>query len=388
MSVPYGWLRPLAVVVTAFVAVETFQASPSPGLHGLSLDVSVALAAFVVGTGSLMAVPVARAGLRPALILLSVLGSAALIRVQPDGPGFLGAFFAVGSAALSLPAAASAGILVVAVASLATGWLLTAHPRVQGIVQVDIGVVGVYGVAMVARRFRETTEEQTRLVIELEQTRAAQAQAAALAERQRLAREMHDVLAHTLSGLVLNLEGARLMASRGDASPAVADAVDRAHRLAKSGLTDARRAIGMLRDDELPGPERLAGLASEFSADSGVPCAFDSCGDPFDLGPEARLTLYRVAQEALTNVCKHAAAVRVELRLAYGPGGACLSVEDFVGGNGSGPSGLPPGSSPELSASGAGYGLTGMQERAELLGGSLRAGPTEHGFRVELEVPR
>lgn len=380
MSVPYGWLRPLALAVTAFVAVETFLASPSPGLHGVSLAVSLALAVFVVGTGSLMAVPRAPAGLRPALILLSVLGSAALIREQPNGSGFLGAFFAVGAAALSLPVAASGGIVAVAVAALAGGWLLTPHPRIQGIVQVDVGLVVVYGVAMVARRFRESTEQQSRLVHELEQTRAAQAQAAALAERSRLAREMHDVLAHTLSGLVLNLEGARLLASRGEASPGMADAVDRAHRLARTGLTEARRAIGMLRDDELPGPERLAGLASEFQADSGVPCTFGSCGEPFDLGPEARLTLYRVAQEALTNVRKHAVAERVELRLEYGGSGACLSVEDFEA--------CPGPGRPDLAASGTGYGLAGMRERAELLGGSLAAGPTGQGFRVELQVPR
>ncbi|HWD10026.1 MAG TPA: sensor histidine kinase, partial [Actinomycetota bacterium] len=234
----------------------------------------------------------------------------------------------------------------------------------------------VYGVALLARRFRENTEEQERLLKEVEQTRAAQAQAAALAERQRLAREMHDVLAHTLSGLVLNLEGARLLAQRDGASPAVSGAVDRAHSLAKTGLDEARRAIGMLRDDELPGPERLAGLAAGFQEDSGVPCTLVTTGDPFDLGPEARLTLYRVAQEALTNIRKHAAAERVELRLAYNPGGAGLCVENFSP-NGAGDSGL----------GGTGYGLAGMRERAELLGGSLAAGPTEHGFRVELQVP-
>src|ERR1700726_2047717 len=106
----------------------------------------------------------------------------------------------------------------------------------------------------------------------MEATRPAQAKAAALGERQRLAREMHDVLAHSLSGLVLNLEGARLIAERGNSDPRVADAIGRAHRLARNGLEEARRAIGMLRDDALPGPQRLTELANEFESDTDVAC--------------------------------------------------------------------------------------------------------------------
>jgi signal transduction histidine kinase len=79
---------------------------------------------------------------------------------------------------------------------------------------------------------------------------------------------MHDVLAHSLSGLVLNLEGAMLLADQGGADPKVSDAIHRAHRLARTGLQEARRAIGMLRDDALPGTRRLAGLAAEFEADT------------------------------------------------------------------------------------------------------------------------
>jgi signal transduction histidine kinase len=97
-------------------------------------------------------------------------------------------------------------------------------------------------------------------------------------------------------------------------------------------------------------------------------------GTPHDLGPEARVALYRVAQEALTNIGRHADPDRVELRLAYGPEAVRLTVED-VGGC----SPAPP--------AGGGYGLTGMRERAELLGGTLTAGPTGRGFRVELDVP-
>ena len=187
---------------------------------------------------------------------------------------------------------------------------------------------------------------------------------------------MHDVLAHSLSGLVLNLEGARLLAARGGADPQVGDAIERAHRLARTGLEEARRAIGMLRDDALPGPERLADLAAEFEGGSGVPCTVAVTGDGRDLGTDGRLTFYRVTQEALTNIRKHAHADRVEICLAYEPSGTRLTIEDFDSCR-----------DRPAPADGTGYGLTGMRERAELLGGTLTAGPAGRGFVVELWVP-
>ena len=103
---------------------------------------------------------------------------------------------------------------------------------------------------------------------------------------------------------------------------------------------------------------------------------FTSPGDGRDLGTDGRLTLYRVTQEALTNVRKHARADRVEIRLAYEPAGTRLTIEDFDTCH-----------EHPASAGGTGYGLTGMRERAELLGGTLTAGLTDGGFLVELWVP-
>jgi signal transduction histidine kinase len=107
-----------------------------------------------------------------------------------------------------------------------------------------------------------------------------------------------------------------------------------------------------------------------------VPCSVATTGSGRDLGADGRLTLYRVTQEALTNVRKHARAGRVEIRLAYEPSGTRLTIEDF----GTCPQRPAP-------AGGTGYGLSGMKERAELLGGTLTAGPTAGGFCVELWVP-
>jgi signal transduction histidine kinase len=133
----------------------------------------------------------------------------------------------------------------------------------------------------------------------------------------------------------------------------------------------------MLRDDELPGPERLAGLAAQFEEVRGIPCQFTVFGEERKLSSEARLALYRVAQEALTNIAKHAHPQRVDLYLAYEPSITRLVIEDFATANGTRP---PP-------TGDGGYGLTGMRERAELLGGTLTTEATSSGFRVELDVP-
>jgi signal transduction histidine kinase len=224
------------------------------------------------------------------------------------------------------------------------------------------------------------------LRLRYEQAERMQRRAAALGERQRLAREMHDVLAHSLSGLMLQLEGARMLARENPADPRLPEIIERAHHLGKTGLAEARRAIGMLRDDDLPGPEQLDTLVRQFERDSGVRCRLDVAGTAHELDSEARLALYRVAQEALTNIRKHAHPERVDVRLTYAADRTCLTVEDF-GANGRAAARAATGVAAMVKDSGGGYGLAGMRERAELLGGSLTAAPTDTGFRVELQVP-
>ncbi len=252
------------------------------------------------------------------------------------------------------------------------------RPRPHNAVILSVlAVAAYYGIATFAGRFILADKQSQFMIAQLEETRAAQAQAAALQERQRLAREMHDGLAHSLSGLVLNLEGARLMAERGGAETKLEDAINRAHRLANTGLDEAQRAIGLLRDDALPGPRRLEQLTQEFQGDTGVPCHFVVSGEERLLSNDCRLTLYRVAQEALTNIRKHASPDIVEVRLTFEPAGTRLVVEDFQ----TSEHPPPPGG-------GTGYGLSGMRERAELLGGTLIAAHTAHGFRVEVSAPQ
>lgn len=157
--------------------------------------------------------------------------------------------------------------------------------------------------------------------------------------------------------------------------PAAVVAVERAHRLAREGLDETRRAVGALRGDNLPGPDGLARLVEDFREKLGTPSRLQIEGTAFPLTSEAQLALYRTAQEALTNVRKHALATSVEVVLQYAPEGAELVVEDVAP------------QSVENSQAHSGYGLHGMRERAELLGGTLEAGPLAMGFRVRLWLP-
>ena len=144
------------------------------------------------------------------------------------------------------------------------------------------------------------------------------------------------------------------------------EGLDRAHHLATSGLSEARQAISALRGEDLPA---LEDLALSFPG-----AHVTITGTPREPSSEAKLALYRTAQEALTNVRRHSASERVELRLDYADDGTTLTVADH-------------GAAAAKLNGNPGYGLTGMRERAELLGGRLNAGPTNDGFRVELWLP-
>jgi signal transduction histidine kinase len=372
----FRFMRPLGIAAVALVEIVGIQAHPRPGLTGEHLGVLLALVGFAVGVFGAMRTPQGGAVAQAPFFAVLVLSAATLVALQPKGPAFLGAFVAVAAAAMRMRGAAGAAIVALALIALPIAEVIGKDKSAFGALLQELGVIAFYVVARLAGRLAEGQEQAEQLLRELEATRDAQARAAVLAERQRLAREMHDVLAHSLSGLALQLEGARLRASTHD-DPQLVESLERAHHLARTGIEEARRAIGMLRGDELPGPERLPALVADFERDTGIPASIVVAGASHPLHSEARLTLFRTAQEALTNVRKHARAERVELHLDYERAGTRLCIEDFVAGGGA----------ESLNGNGAGYGLTGMRERAELLGGTLAAGPTGGGFRVELWVP-
>jgi signal transduction histidine kinase len=377
-----SWVRGISPVIIVIIVVTAIHDHPGPGITGRGLVVSLATAGIAVGfAGGLWGAmrPVHRMGAICGGVLLAC--SAALIWAQPAGPGAASALVAVLFIARILPLRAGVALSVVGLAVLAAIAQITSHGRGTGI-GLLVALAGFTGTIFLAGRLGQANDEAERLLVELQASRAAEARAAGLAERQRLAREMHDVLAHSLSGLLLKLEGARMLAARDPLDPRLPETIDEAHHLAGSGLAEARRAIGALRGEQMPGPDRLPELAARFGQDRGIPCRLTVSGTEHRLGADARLAVYRVAQEALTNIAKHAHPDRVELSLAYEPGATRLTVEDFIA---VGAAAYP--GRPRVSANGGGYGLAGMRERAELIGGTLSAGVTPTGFRVELEVP-
>ena len=368
MSVPREPLSIFGTLAMTLIVVVTLVTEPRP-----TDDVWVA-----AGTAGLLAgifislprcVPTWRA---VAGLLLVAAAACVLIRVQPDGVAFGALYYVVIMAALRLdlvPALALSGTAVAAGAAMVAQ---EADDPAGTVISLVLSMIPWFLVIRLLGEMYEGRARAEGLVEELRESRAAAAESAAAAERGRVAREMHDVLAHSLSALTLQLEGTRLLARDRGADPEVVEAVARAHHLAAEGLEEARAAIGALRGDELPGPERLEQLAEAV----GDRCRLTVTGTPRELPSEARLAIYRTAQEALTNVLRHSAADRVEISLAYADDGTRLVVQDH--GRGA-PVAVGGGSS--------GYGLTGMRERAELLGGRLNAEPTIDGYRVELWLP-
>ncbi|MGW2049062.1 sensor histidine kinase [Streptomyces sp. NPDC001858] len=216
----------------------------------------------------------------------------------------------------------------------------------------------------------EARGQTQRLLAQERAARAAEAESAALAERARIAREIHDVLAHSLSAQLVHLEAARLLIERGADREQILERVVAARGMARDGLEETRQSLSALRGELTPLEDFLTDLVrTSDGAEVTVK------GERRPLPVEASQAVRRVAQEALTNARKHAPGAKVRVRLEYSPREVTLDVRD---------SGGSPG---ELAEAGGGYGLLGMRERAELLGGSLAAGPEEKGFVVTLKVP-
>jgi signal transduction histidine kinase len=233
-----------------------------------------------------------------------------------------------------------------------------------------VSVVGIALAGYVLRLDAEARGSALRLLAQERTARAAEAESAALAERTRIAREIHDVLAHSLSAQLVHLEAARLLIESGAEREKILERVVAARGMAREGLAETRQALSALRGEMSPLEDFLSELvATTDGADITV------SGDLRPLPAEASQAVRRVAQEAMTNVRKHAPGAKVHVRLEYAEHQVTLDVRD---------SGGSPG---ELACAGGGYGLLGMRERAELLGGSLEAGPGEEGFVVTLKVP-
>ena len=253
--------------------------------------------------------------------------------------------------------------LVLIVAASTQGW----HQLATNGLGYGSLLAGRYGLGVGRRSYILRAESAEKLVQETERANHEEAHAAALAKRGRIAREIHDVLAHTLAALTVQLEAAdALLEAGGDAGVRKAhDYVQKSRRIAREGLVETRRAIAALREDAPPLPELLHAPADAYCGGTDVEAEVKIQGMPRPLKADAGLTVYRAAQESLTNVRKHAPDAPVRLTLVFGEGEIVLTVTN----------GAPTEPPSALANSGGGYGLAGLKERAELIGGSLEAGP-------------
>jgi signal transduction histidine kinase len=204
-----------------------------------------------------------------------------------------------------------------------------------------------------------------------------QAEQAAAAERARIARELHDIIAHHLSVVVLHAAGAR---AAGRADPATLEEIEYSGRQA---LTETRRLFGVLRDPDeetgrapQPGIGELPALAGSLRA-TGLEVNLSIDGDHAALPPAVNVSAYRIVQEALTNVLKHAGPARAEVTVDCTDIAVTIEVtDDGTGNDGTGNDGTVNPAPPALTG---GQGLAGMRERVALFGGDLRTGPRPGG---------
>jgi signal transduction histidine kinase len=229
------------------------------------------------------------------------------------------------------------------------------------------------------RHHRVQAEQSAALLAKAEELRDEHALVATLDERTRIAREIHDVLAHSLGALGLHIQLARAVLTDQDDPERVVELLDQAHRMATDGLAETRRAVHALRGDTLPLPEGLAELSADHERRHGAPVSFAVTGEPRPLPPDARLAIARTAQEALVNTAKHAPSQPVEIRLDYCGAGTSLRVSNHLD--------AARHASPFATVNG-GYGLAGMRERLLLLDGTLTAGRCGSDWVVEARVPR
>lgn len=376
------WRR--RVVLLGTVSAGVVVVGMLPHLTPWSVPVTTTLVAgLVLWLVELFATPSSRP-LEAALLVGVGVAGALLNANAPESPGFVLAYFAVAGLGIRFATSPAAVLAGVVVAAVDVGIVATSAQVGTSITTSDLGLAFVFVVAAATRSARAADARSRVLLAELEESRAAEEAAAALAERARLAREIHDILAHSLSGQVMSLEATKMLAERSGADHRVVTEIERAHRLAKSGLADTRRAIGALRGDALPGPELIAALVEESRAAHGLRTTLTVEGQPRPVPAEAGLSMYRTTQEALTNTAKHAGrGASASVRLHWADDRVVLSVTDERRHASGDPADLPE--LPELPS--GGYGLTGLRERAELAGGTLSAGPTATGFTVSLSLP-
>lgn len=327
--------------------------------------------------------PAARArlgGLAPWAATAMAVSSGLAALTQSGGPFIVLSVMATvwaGSTLELVPASVITGVGAVAVAAVGAAFSVGTWDQLGYPLLLVLGLI--FG--RLVHDYRVRAEQSATLLANAEQLRAEHGRAAALDERNRIAREIHDVLAHSLGALGVQIQAARaLLTDQADIERAV-ELLAQAQRMASDGLAETRRALHALRADTPALPEGLAELTAAHSRQHRAPVSFEVTGAPRALSPDAGLALTRMAQEALVNTAKYAPHQPVEVRLHFDQARTAVTVvnplREHAAGDG-----------PELETVNGGYGLAGMAERLRLIDGSLRAGPEQGSWVVSAEVPQ
>lgn len=370
------WGLPLALAVLTFVNGLTNggAAFPEPTPAAVSMLVAAALV-----LGWRRPRPVLTATAASALVTAYLVLLHRDLATQPAIEPFLVmlvAFFSLGLHAGrdSLPLGlAAAGLPLVAVEMTA---IAAGRPPGEVFPTLLFWSTAVALGRLLHRRTAEVSAAREAAAVERE--RAARA---ASAERSRIARELHDVVAHSLSVVVLHAGVERRLA--GDPDSSTGRALATIEQTARTALTELRHLLGLLEDDRttpmapLPNLREVDGLVSTLRS-AGHDVRVDVTGDPDGLPAGIDLSAYRIVQEAVTNALRHAPGATVDLRVAHEPDAVLLEVVNAAAAETSNGASL-----------GSGRGLVGMRERVRLYGGDLSAGPTDDGgFRVWARLPR
>ncbi|ALG12029.1 sensor histidine kinase [Kibdelosporangium phytohabitans] len=362
--------RPFVLGIIAVVSVVQLAGHPPAAFAWLVWG----LAAVAIGCGLALSLLPRRQPAERILIPVFAVSSALLFPLATDTAAVVLVVVATATAGERLGrrqafTIAGAGTAVAVIATWAAADLLHVLGTSSWWLPLTVGLPVYIGIAR-----RNRAEAMAAAELAATQARRAavsEAREAALEERGRIAREIHDVLGHALSGIAMQLEMADALHGGGRDDEAN-EAVRRARAMAVSGMGETRRAIHALREDTLPLAQTLTNLANGNAA------GFAVRGEPGDVRVEVAQAVIRTAQEAVTNAHRHAPGAEVNLLLEYSDQLVRLTVTD------TGAAGAV--TTPDHA--GSGMGLVGMRERASLLGGTLYAGPADQGWTVRLELPR
>ncbi len=358
------------LVVLALVTWTVVGSAPAPSTSGRGLVVLLLLVAAVAAFAHWTIRPLSDRGVTPDLYVMAIAGGL-LVGAAPRSAASAFVFVAVVAAAIRVEVPRALPLLALGTVALAVS-VIAYDNSALGFLAYTLGFVAALLAASNTRQSVVRAEQAELLLAQTQRSQEEALRATRLEESTRLAREMHDVLAHSLAGLTIQLEATETLVEQGEERAVILERVRRARGLARDGLQEIQEAVGALRGEPIAVPDAIRALV-------------DSYDGPAELAiqGEARLTgapglaVLRAIQESITNVQKHAPGAGLSIVVE----GGATELVAIVSDRASGASAKP------LAATGGGYGLRGMRERAQRLGGTMSAGATADGWRVELRVP-